>query len=504
MKHKRLIQCISIAMATGGLAACGGGGGGGTSVGDGPTDTNIPVASTATIGTITGFGSIYVNGIEFETDDSSFRVDDEDQFDDSALALGMKVKVTGTVNADGRTGHADSVIYDDDLEGPIDAGSLEVIDATTKTFSIFGFTVRADANGTVYDDGASFDTLADGQTLEISGYFDGVQIIATRIEKQGDADDEFELKGVVENYDGDTITVTLLNGTSAGPFAISDNALLEIPADPSGLFVEVKLTDQSGELIVIKIETEDEGLLDDDDEDGEVSMRGVLVDDGSGGFLINGMPLEVNANTEYRPVSLDGNLVAGLQVKVEGRVEGGVLIIREVESRSGEIEIEARMIGVTSSDAKNGIVTLDMGGGQSLDVHTDNSTLFGDHSEEDLNDDDSFDLNELSEGLEFLEIEAYLDETGQLIATSIEREGELDDTKLEASLTDFEASVSVTLLGITYTVDGATRYEIDDNEQNDDDQIDATGFFDRLGGNDIVKVKDVEPDGVADELELED
>ena len=157
MKHKLLIQCISLALASGGLMACGGGGGGGGS--------SSGTVSTSAVGTITGFGSIYVNGIKFETDHATYRVDDEDQFDDSALAVGMKVKVEGTINADGLTGSANSVVYDDDVEGPVDAGSLTEIDATTKTFSIFGLTVKADATGTVFDDGASFATLAEGQNL---------------------------------------------------------------------------------------------------------------------------------------------------------------------------------------------------------------------------------------------------------------------------------------------------------------------------------------------------
>lgn len=491
MKRKLLIQCISLALATGGLVACGGGGGGGStgSVSGGTVDTS-------TIGTITGFGSIYVNGIEFETDSATYRVDDEDQFDDSALAVGMKVKVEGTINADGLTGTANSVFYDDDVEGPVDAGSLTMVDATTKTFTIFGLAVKADAGKTVFDDGASFDTLAEGDKLEVSGYFDGDQICATRIEKQDDLDDEFELKGTVTSYDGLTITLTVQNGASAGPYNISASAELDIPADPTGLFVEVKLVDQAGDLVAIKIEADDDDLLDEDDDD--VSIRGVLEDDGSGGFLINGVQLELNDVTEYEPASLEGNLVAGLEVKVEGEMRGDVLVADEVETEDGDIEIEARVIDVSFDDAKNGTVTLDLGNGQSLDVQTDNGTQFEDNSDSDLNDDDSFNLDELAAGTDFVEIEAYQDASGQLIATSIEREDEVEGTRLEAPVDTFVANESVTLLGISYTVDAGTSYEIDDIATS------ATNFFDTLNVNDVVKVKDVEPNGSAEELELED
>ena len=80
----------------------------------------------------------------------------------------------------------------------------------------------------------------------------------------------------------------------------------------------------------------------------------------------------------------------------------------------------------------------------------------------------------------------------------IEREDGGRDTRLEAPVDSFSANVSVTLLGVTYTVDGGTSYELNDSVS------DATGFFNNLNINDIVKVKDAQPDGTAEELDLED
>ena len=488
MKRKSLTTCITLALAAGTVAGCGGGGSG-----DGGTSGATSISS---VGTVTGFGSIYVNGIEFETNNASYRVDDEDRFDDSSLAVGMKVRVKGTINPDGVSGNATSILYDDDVEGPVDAGSLTVADPATKTFTIFGLLIKADATQTVFDDGATFDTLADGQKLEVSGYFDGNQIVATRIEKQNDLDDEFEVKGTVTSYDGATISLTLQNGASAGPFNISPNAILEIPADPVGQFVEVKLADQGGNLLAIKIESDDDDLLDDDEDD--VSIRGVLMDDGSGGFLINSVPFAVSDNTEYEPASLKGSLVSGMEVKVEGHMQGGILIAEEIETEDGEIEIEARVIDVSFSDAKNGVVTLDMGNSQSLEVLSDNSTLFEDDSSSDSNDDDSFNLDELAMGMDFVEVEAYRNDAGDLVATSIERD-EAGNTRLEAPLDSFDPNVSVTLLGITWTVDSGTTYELNDTSTNN-----PSTFFGALNSNSIVKVKDAEPDGTAEELDLED
>jgi hypothetical protein len=477
---------MGIALAATGLAGCGGGGGSASS----------SSGAITSVGTITGFGSIYVNGVKYETDSASYRVDDEDYFDDSSVAVGMKVKVEGKLNPDGKTGTATSVYYDDDVEGPIDPGSITLAtDANSKTFTIFGLEIMAHISDTVYDDGASFDALADGQVLEISGYFDGTQIVATRIEKQSDLDDEFELKGTVSNYDGSNIALVLQNGANAGPYPIDGSAELEIPADPTDLFVEIKLVDQAGTLFVTKIEQDDEDLL--DDSDSTVSIQGIVTDDGEGGFMVNGIPFQTNDNTEYSPSSLEGTLSADMEVEVEGIMQDGILIAYEIETEDGDIEMQARVIGVTATDSKNGEVTLDMGNGQSLTVITDNSTQFEDKSSNDLNGDESFNLDELAIDTDYVEVEAYHNDSNQLVATSIQREDGGQDTRLEGPVVAVDPYNSVTILDITYTVSGSTSYEVYDLPS------DAAGFFGTVAIDNTIQVKDTQPNGQAEELDLE-
>lgn len=485
MKTKYLITCMSLALITGGLSACGGGNNSSTS------------NDISSVGTITGFGSIYVNGIEFETHNSSYRVDDETGFDDSSLAIGMKVKVVGSVNSDGVTGTASQVYYDDDIEGPIDTGSLLLdLVSGTASFTILGLDIKATANNTVYDDGASFSGLMEGQKLEISGYFDGNQIVASRIEKQNDLDTEFELKGTVTAYDGNNVTLRLQNDAVAGPYSIVGSAILDIPTDPVGEFVEIKLIDQGGNLLVTKIESDDDDLL--DENDTEVSIRGILSDNGNGGFLINGVAFEVSDSTEFKPASLEHSLMADMEVKVEGHMQNGILIAKEIETEHGDLEIHAQVINVAASNNKNGVITLNLNGSQSLSVTTDNSTQFIDDSSSDSLGDDSFNLGELILNTDFVEIDAYLNDAGQLMATQIKRKDTGEYTRLEAPVENFSSGASVTLLGITYTVNGSTSYEINDLPS------DSSSFFSALAtGNRTVKVKDIQADGIAEELDLE-
>ena len=102
MKHSILHSAIAAAMAIG-LAACS----------SGSDVAGIGGSGITSSGTITGFGSVYVNGVKFETSSSTFTIDDNPGIED-LLAVGMRVTVKGTLNADGVSGTATSVSYDDD------------------------------------------------------------------------------------------------------------------------------------------------------------------------------------------------------------------------------------------------------------------------------------------------------------------------------------------------------------------------------------------------------
>ena len=458
----RLFTLTALASAITLLAGCGGGGG--SSSASGTTSTSI--------GRIDGFGSIYVNGVKYDTDSASYRVDDRSESSDAALGVGMKVKVVGRINSDGRTGTADSIYYDDDLEGKIDAGSLTV-SGDTATFTILGMPVMAIDNETVFDDGASFLGLAEGEEYEVSGFFDGTYLVASRIEGQSDSDDDYEVKGTITQYDGVTIELELQNGSPAGPYTIGSGAEIDLPASPVGTYAEVELVDTGSGLEVKRIESEDDDLL--DDSDSEVKLSGILTDDGSGNYSVDGVPLILSG-------PLPAGITAGTYVEVEGVMDGESLVVTEIESEDGEIEIKARVISVTNSDAKNGTVTLDLLNGQTVDIVTDNSTTFEDSSSYDADDDGSFTLDELTSS-DYVEVDVSFDGT-DYYAYSIEREDDME-TEVEANVDDYVAGTSITVIGVTFNVDGSTT---------------VTGTP-TVG--DEVKVSDYDSDGTADAIEVD-
>ena len=115
--------------------------------------------------------------------------------------------------------------------------------------------------------------------------------------------------------------------------------------------------------------------------------------------------------------------------------------------------------------------------------------------------DDSLTLNEIV-ATDFLEVEAFRDDSsGALIATEIRRDT-LDDDILQGPLDACAADTSVTLLGLTYTLlAGTTEYQ----DQNDA-PISGTTFCSAANsGGFFIKIRDdLAPDGIADEAELED
>ena len=161
------------------LTGCGGSGS------DSSTDL---VASTSSRGLITGFGSVYVNGVKYETDDAEFDVDDDKKSNQSALRVGQFVTVTGSIDDGGKTGHASHISYENELQGPIKNKIPDPTDLTgeTGTMEVLGRLVTVDAD-TKIDDGLTFVDLADNNFVEISGFTTDTGITATYIELQNDS-----------------------------------------------------------------------------------------------------------------------------------------------------------------------------------------------------------------------------------------------------------------------------------------------------------------------------
>jgi hypothetical protein len=349
----------------------------------------------------------------------------------------MVVLVKGTVNDDGVTGTATSVVFDDEVQGPI-SEIQPGDDGNSKILVILGVTIIVERVGTVFED-VSFDALAIDDLLEVSGFRDDSQRLrATRVDKKSGfvgGVSEIELKGVVENLAGTEFTF----GAYTVDFSGAD--LSDVPAGnlQNGMLIELKGTLEGSLIRATEIELEG-GIVELFDEDEDLSVEGTItnfVD--SGDFEIAGVTVDASS-ARLIPSSLV--LAAGIVVEAEGRWTGDVLVAETLESRRGRIEIEARVSSVSDNT-----VTLQLFGG-TVTVEVDSQTLL----EDDTDVVEALHLSDVGVG-DFLEIEA-VQSGSSLIATRIDRD-EFDDDVLQAPVESFIANSSVTLLGITYGTAGA-------------------------------------------------
>jgi len=488
MSEKTMTRIIGLALVLA-LSGCGGSGGS-DSVNQPPPPSAV---AKTTVGQITGFGSIYVNGVEYDTTGASYEVDDSSASSDSSLAVGMVVNVQGSVNADGKTGTADSVSYDDDIEGIVEDLVTDADDTNIKTFAIMGVSIQADKNRTNFegeDDPAfSFDTMMNGDNVEVSGEYRGDVLFASYIEKQDAADDDFEAKGTVDQYNGSDQFVLILRNDSTLSVTLAAGA--EIPSEGvmDGQFVEVEGTipdpvNAPDALLASEVEVEDEDRIDSDDED-EVEIKGVLSHNAdTDSWSVKDVQLAFDSNTEYSPDSLEDAIADlsadGLYVEVEGQYVDEVLQVREIEVEEDELEFKADVAEITVVEPRDGSLVLSFGNATgTIDVRVTSDTMF-------LDDDavEPYDLNSIMVG-DKVEIEARMDADGNIYASTLHREDDME-YEIEGPVEGID-EVSIDVLGIVFTVDMDTFFE---------NGIPVVG--------DYAEVEDEDADGIADSVEIED
>lgn len=288
--------------------------------------------------------------------------------------------------------------------------------------------------------------------------------------------------------------------TVAGTFQIngqivdySSATLEDFPSGQieDGLRVEAEGTSfgPGGELIATKVEFEDDELPVGDDDDVEIEgliTRFVSATD----FDVAGQPVTTTQSTVFENGSA-GDLAAGVKVEVEGAVDpDGVLVADKVSLRTNSnVEIEAP---VDSVDAGAGSLTV-----LGLTITTTPTTRYEDDSDM---DDDAFGLGDIASG-NWVEVKAFADGSGDLVATEIERDDADDEVEIRAPL-DSVSRPDLQLLGLTVQTDANTRFE-DASEM----PISADDFFAQAGAGTVVQITGIViGDGVilASEAELEE
>lgn len=426
------------------LVACSGGDNGGID-GTGATSDNV------SYGTITGFGSVWVNGVRFNVDSATIRLDDgvARQGD---LRIGMVVRVDGSI-AEAR---AATVTVDDAVKGRVE----RVVDASR--FVVMGQEV-------VIDSRTRFETAftpAAGDIVEVHGLptADGVITAGYLQKKTSLASPPFAVKGFVKAHD-----------TAARRFTIGtlvvDYAGASVGDLPSGIWdgrvVEVKGSTCAGNpvcgtLTASRVEPTGAALAN----APRAELEGFVTGVGTNGFTLGATPVVVNGSTAYRGGVLT-DIVVGTKLEVEGRVENGTLTATRVEFSDN-----LRLSGTVGSvDLVTGTVTV--AGLPNVPVKVNALTRLENLSR----------LSDLVVG-QGVEIEARAG-ASEVLATELKAESSGSSrVELQGPVAVIDGTTSITIQNTPIATAGITEYRT-----RDDVAVDRATFFAALRVGTLVKAR---------------
>ncbi len=318
----RLATLALVALA----AACGGGSM--SASGDGPGG-GVGGTGVAARGTVTGFGSVIVNGIEFEVSADTVIEKDGGVVPEGDLRIGMVVLVTGTYEPDAAPtslgfvpGVAERIEYVKEVEGPV-AG-----DPSAGPFAVLNRPVSL-SPGAVVESGPEGEELSDGALVEVSGLVetDGtVRATYVRVKGRFDPAREVQITGSVSDFSVEDGTFRV-----DGRLVVFDAAATDFPAGipEDGDRAEVRgVLEPGGETLLASVVRIVKGLP----ADRQVEVEGVVgfVDVANAQFTLEHLVVDARAAT-FEGGGIE-DLRSGDRVEVQGVIdENGVLVAKKVE-----------------------------------------------------------------------------------------------------------------------------------------------------------------------------
>jgi hypothetical protein len=259
-------------------------------------------------GVITAFGSVFVNGVEYELTGSTITVNGKPATE-TQLRIGQVVTVDGVVSGT-TSGQASSVEFGSDVRGAVTA-----VDPITASFTVLGQKVRVDG-GTVFDAAfvpANLSGVKVGRVVEVSGFRNSTsQLVATRVQATSATQDR--IVGKIGSLDEATLTFKI------GALTVNYSNAAVLDGDlANGVLVEAQGPRATGSTLrASKVEVED-GFAGEPGEGG--SIEGIVTTAYLNGvFAVNGQVVVVNTSTQF----VDGtraDLVADTRVEAEGHFD---------------------------------------------------------------------------------------------------------------------------------------------------------------------------------------
>ena len=475
------LRHLSTAIACAGLIiACGGGSGenGNTPIG------GIDRSGIAVFGTINNFGSVFVNGVEYETSATAISIDGAPGIEDD-LKIGQVVALAGTLNTDGVSGSALSIDFNDNVEGPV-----QNIDMTSESMTVLGQTVVVDEN-TVFDedlDPASLEGLNIDDIVEVSGFVDANgDIAATRIELQP-AGGELELTGTAAALDEAVMQFRI-----KGQIVDYSNASLNgfsssMPSN--GDLVEAKGSSlgAGGELLASSVDFMPRGVSADEGDTLEIEgfiTRFVSPQD----FDVADVPVTTLPETTF-DAGAEMDLALNVRVEVEGELGAdGIVGADQIKFKpKAVLRVEAAVDSVDTSSSSLQIL--------GITATVNNETTFQDKGPSRLKE---FSLQDIGSG-DFLSVRGFEEPPagGSILATVVSRRNTASRIKLKGFVESMNQPGFV-ILGVNVETDVDTEFETETGP------IDADDFFAQANGGLVTVNGTLSGDAiVANSVTMED
>lgn len=427
------------------LAACGGG------------DTQY--AGIEGTGMAAGFGSIYINGIEFSTDGAEIVVNGVPT-PPTGLRPGDRVTFTGRIADDG-TARADRIVFDRIVDGPIE--SMDLV-ASQGTLRALGQTVSITSATTFVN--VTPEALARNDLVAVGGFIDANGVLHATSLRRGPQQGAYsagitpvDVEGIVSNLDigrrrfqinGLTVDYSGASiATAAG--TLSEGAYVQA-AGTQGAADDAPLVARRVEVVNRRVGDAGERVL----------IAGVIRDFNSlDDFRINGQRIDASGaerldNAAQAPAS-------GVRVLVDGQVRDNVVdadtlrvlppATRQFTARLDNVKAPAgtiTLLGITGRVVPTTVYL----------ERRDNAS------------DPAFRIDDLAPG-NAVTVAGYLDAAGDLVVNRVERRNPIATTRLRGPINALDGSNGgFVIAGVTVRVGTTTAYR-----NRAGDEISRDAFF---------------------------
>jgi hypothetical protein len=424
---RRIWRGIGAAALLLGLSGCGGGLGELAAGGIGGTGF--------TIGSISAFGSIYVNGVKYDTGAAEVSINGSAAAPDQ-LRLGMVVTLEATLNADGTQGTAQKISFSDEVRGPVESIGSD-------TLQVAGQTVQVDER-TVLDGVDSLAALKIGDFAQVSGLRQNGTILATRVALQA-IPDSVVARGQASAVDTAAATFRL------GQLTVDYSATALLSAVPTaGQWLQASGRMRDGILYADRLESANPAQP---PPNAAVDLRGKITRfESSQDFDLAFRPAQIKPQTRF-DFGGAADLRLGAELAARGKLDAqGVLVLDAVEftgaasgrTPPGRLMISAAIEAITPESRQLRLL--------GLAISLPPSALLQDPA----NPQARFGLADLRIGEQVMAHGFLNRQTGEFVAERLQREAAANRAVLQGPATVDGSHLQV--LGVNVFSDANSRY----------------------------------------------